>query len=227
MKAILLAGANKKFQAVDFAGGWVHVGKIESPLHSKFGAGQLDIDASHRILTAGRQKPGLDNVRKELDGWAHDALEPKAEPLTYYFDVPDERVTTSLTTAMTWNRSFADPDRTPVVPKLEMTLGQADEKGNLTSVIDRCAATVDNVNIVWYIGTLKPGRYGIRIANSGDVPSDYALAWTVATKAAPGVKKDDGTNRPLTKSVALWIYVAIAGGIVVIGLILYHIRRMF
>ena len=25
LKAILLAGANKKFQAVDFAGGWVHV----------------------------------------------------------------------------------------------------------------------------------------------------------------------------------------------------------
>jgi hypothetical protein len=118
IKAVILAGANKKFQAVEFAGGWVHVGKIESPLHSKFGAGQLDIDTSHRILTAGRQKPGLDAVRKELDGWARDAIEPKTAPQTYYFDVPDERVTTAITTALTWNRTFTDPDRTPVVPKL-------------------------------------------------------------------------------------------------------------
>lgn len=227
IKAVLLAGANKRFQAVDFAGGWVHVGKMESPLHPKFGAGQLDIDASHRILTAGRQKPGIEAVRKELDGWARDTIEAKAGSLTYYFDVPDERVTTAITTAMTWNRTFTVPDRTPVVPKLEMTLGQVDEKGDLTSVIDRCAATVDNVNIVWHTGTLKPGRYGIRIANSGDVPADYALAWTVATKAAPGVVKDNSPPKPKPSQISTWIYFAIGGGIAVIGVILYRIRRMF
>jgi hypothetical protein len=227
LKAVLLAGANKKFQSVDFAGGWVHVGKMESPLHPKFGAGQLDIDASHRILTAGRQKPGLEQIRKELDGWGRDAIEPKAEPLTYYFDVPDERVTTSLTAAMTWNRSFADAGRKPLVPKLEMTLGMVDESGSFTSVIDRSAAAVDNVNIIWHTGTLKPGRYGIRIANPSDVPSEFAVAWSVATKAAPGMKKEVGGNRPLSRSVDMWIYIAIAVGIVVFALILYRLRRMF
>lgn len=227
VKAILLAGANKKFQAVDFAGGWVHVGKIESPLHSKFGAGQLDIDASHRILTAGRQKPGLGNTRKERDGWARDAIEPKAEPLTYFFDVPDERVTTAITTAMTWNRTFIDPDRTPIVPKLELSLGQADENGDFTNVIERCAAKVDNVNIIWHTGTLKPGRYGIRIANTGDVPADYALAWTVTTKAATGVFKEVTSTNPKSRSVPVWIYCVIGGGIVVFGLMIYWLRRMF
>lgn len=224
IKAALMAGANKTFPSLDLVAGWKTDRKQDNPLHPKFGAGQLDINTSHRILTGGRKKPGTAIESKTLDGWGVESIEANGAPHTFIIDVPDEQSAATVSVALTWNRRFVDPDFTPVVPQFDLTFGPVDASGEFDKVLDRSRSRQDNVELIWYVGNLPPGKYGLRVTNNGEHNSDYAIAWHVATKAAPGAVRDKPRTR---QSVSSWVYYTIAGGIMLGSIILWRLRPYF
>ncbi|MFO0935145.1 MAG: hypothetical protein U0798_01350 [Gemmataceae bacterium] len=225
IKACLMAGADKTFDSVKLSGGWARDKKIERSLHPQVGAGQLNIDLAHRILKSGPQTSGPEGLRKELNGWTYDSLPAKAVPKTYYIDIPDEQQSIAITAALTWNRRFESETSPPIVPMYELALGRLDAKGEFERVIDISQSKIDNAEIVWSTAKLDPGRYGLRVRNTGDHESNYALAWTVTTKAAPGIFRPQ-VRKPSNTDLK-WVYVALAAAIMVIIIFLWKFRFMF
>lgn len=189
VKALLLAGATKE----EFPG-WART--VARPLDTRYGAGELNLLWSYRILESGRawaaEWMAGDMPLPEI-GWATDvaaaeALEGGAGgggSRTYVFEIPSGSAPAPFSAVLTWHRQVVDgapgpawtPEALPLVD-LGLRLHAVDANGAVPgALIDQSASPVDNVEHV-YVPALAPGRYALVVVVPNEAePTEYALAW--------------------------------------------------
>jgi hypothetical protein len=192
IKAALLSGATTS----EFAGlptPWARTnnGSHVEPLDRRFGAGELNIDRSHRILTGGEQT-GTDLVSDARIGWDFETLSAVGQSRRYLIDAPTaaEATNIDLTATVTWMRRIeqAGTTFTPSLSRFELRLYEADAAGNLLTLVDSSVSPVDNVQHT--LTALDPGkRYAIDVSlaflPTGQPGDDFAVAWFTAFTPVP------------------------------------------
>jgi hypothetical protein len=177
-KALLMGGATKtewrdwrKGLATPCTDGSV-------PLDYRYGAGELNIDNSYRILSAGRHAASQ-SVVVPTTGWDYGhAVESR--PQRYFFEVTSGRRVVRASILAVWNRRIEVSAGTPLkfkatLPNIDLRLCSA--AGFVpASIIDASTSRVDNVEHL-YFTDLAAGRYAIDVQT--DQESDYCLTWDV------------------------------------------------
>lgn len=196
VKAMLMAGAVKTPWG-DWRRGHASACRDGSvPLDHRYGAGQLNIDNSYRIVEAGRQNAG-DLI--ESAGW--DYARARADrPQRYPLRVAGGASEASF--LLTWMRHVKFDAQTAglesTMSNLDLRLVRVTDAGG-EEAIDISRSRVDNVEHI-YVPKLARGRYVVEV--STDCPASYALAWhmkTPSSRVAPtgpsmlagGVEIDD------------------------------------
>ena len=102
VKALLMGGATKT-EFANWRKGFATPSTDGTvPLDYRYGAGELNIDNSHRILTAGEQNAGASSD-VALAGWDYGQASPAAGQL-YFYEVPSQQYVQTLSIMVTWNR---------------------------------------------------------------------------------------------------------------------------
>lgn len=202
LKAILMAGASHR--GAQNQAGWSNDpiedgperGWTDTPLDDIYGAGHLDVNRAHEILSAGELDGGStpeDAPAAGKAGW--DFLEV-AESATANWRFTFDQTVGELAISASWNRHVSDTFSSFTVADFDLELlrvvgdsteplvGDADAwvLGNVAS-----ESTVDNVEHIWVYG-LEPGTYVAQLTlyDSGGSSSteDVAIAWWTATDVA-------------------------------------------
>jgi hypothetical protein len=169
IKAVLLAGATK----TGLSGTWSHTDT--QPLDSQFGAGMVNINNSHLILTAGRQAAS-NTTPVATTGWDYNTVTNSKNAQTYLFDVPAGGNRT-ISAALTWDR-VVSTSLVGTVSNLDLKLYAVDANNNLTgSPVAQSISTVDNVEYIWLPNGLSAGRYAWHVELISGGTTDYALGW--------------------------------------------------
>ena len=176
VKAVLMAGAT----TTQFAT-WART--TTRPLDTVYGAGQLNVDRSYHILSAGEQAASGSSVVAS-QGWDYNTSVNGSK--TYFFDVPAGHALSELSVMLNWNVSVVDNDPSPSVFDPSATLTNLNLKlysasgFSLGSVLDSSTSSVDNLQHTYFNGgntsSLHAGRYAIEVSSgTGGIP--YGLAW--------------------------------------------------
>jgi len=179
IKALLMAGATKE----EFPG-WQHT--KSQPLDTVYGAGEVNIYNSYKVLVGGRQQP-LAGTTLSLNGWDENTSSVSPKRL-YYFTVPSGKKL-ALSAVLAWYR-HVQPDiywQAPVsvVNNLDLVLWKADGSFNLQSKVNESISTIDNVEHIYEIN-LTAGAYALEVvAPIGG--EKYGIAWR-------GALSDDGST---------------------------------
>jgi len=172
IKSALLAGATKsEFPDWDRT----HT----RPLDDVYGAGELNVYRSYRIVDAGRQPAGGDALVNPI-GWDFDATAGSGDQL-YFFEIPEEYAVDELSIVLTWNRQISDGldgdswgNPSSFLADLNLELWSASEFSTDTR-LDYSASEVDNVEHI-YVRNLTGGQYAFKVLwDTAD--TDFALAW--------------------------------------------------
>ncbi|MDP7030315.1 MAG: hypothetical protein QF733_08855 [Phycisphaerales bacterium] len=199
IKAVLMASADHSGQKDNSGDIWSNEpdadgpdrGRTSRPLDPIVGAGHLDVDAAHRVLTAGWQPGAPDTdapADAPVDGWS---LESMAAGDVVQWRLGWLTETDSLSLVATWHRTVETNFNVTSVAdcRLEMlrvaagsthTLvgteaGEVFDAGNVVS-----ESSVDNVEHL-YVEGLRPGHYIIRLSRDdhAEGQADVAIAWTI------------------------------------------------
>ncbi|MGB9624525.1 MAG: dockerin type I domain-containing protein [Phycisphaerae bacterium] len=187
VRALLMAGATKA-EFADWRKGFATPSTDGTvPLDFRFGAGELNIDNSHRILTAGQQNPGI-SADVATTGWDYDTAAP-ASDRRYFFEIPAFRYADTVSILVAWNRQITvgggNPARlTPSLANIDLRLYAASGY-TVGAVWDQSISAIDNVEHI-YLRWLPAGRYAIAVVS--DKTWSYALAWDIHT--SPTVAED-------------------------------------
>lgn len=175
VKAILLAGATK-----EEIPSWSHTST--QPLDTTYGAGELNIQLSDTILTAGEQIASASPAALvATTGWDYNTLSLN-QTVSYYFDLSG---TGDISIALTWNVVYATgtpPNNyntlTGSPANLNLSLYEVQENGSLGALVATSAATGGNIEYVWATD-LDAGSYVIQVNYTGTNigAQDYAAAW--------------------------------------------------
>lgn len=188
IKAALLAGATKD----EFGASWSQT--PARPLDAVFGAGELNIYQSHRIITAGQQNPSS-STDVATSGWDYHPPTSFPQPVTYFFSVPAGSNASDVSIVLTWNRTITDSQPGPgfspseTVHDLNLKLREASGFTPLTQIRSSDSAS-DNVEHI-YAGGLPPGQYAIQVDESGSQTTDFALAWRSTISPDPDITLTD------------------------------------
>jgi hypothetical protein len=211
VKAVLLCGADHE----DVSGTWTNSpidsgasrGLSFKPLDDQAGAGELNVDRSHMILTAGEfdasPTPPVSGTAPPL-GWD---LVPQVDANASWwwrFDV--NQTADEVAILATWNRHVLDTFTGYINPNFNLVLWRVDEMGGLVSLLGDenaayfssgnvvCQSVVDNVEHL-YIRDLAPGNYVLELDRTGTMQQDFdvAVAWRFPVPPAiPGDLDGDG-----------------------------------
>lgn len=190
IKALLMAGATKSEIP-----SWSHTSS--QPLDQRYGAGELNINNSHLILTSGQQSAS-NSVEVGLLGWDYATASPTATQ-EYYFSIPEGRVAQSVSIIAAWNRhidfvagvGMNPATLTPSMANIDLAVHRSEGFSVVNPVSSQVAisnSTVDNVEHI-YLEGLTAGQY--RISLPADQSWNYSLAWLVHL-ALPGDANGDG-----------------------------------
>jgi hypothetical protein len=175
IKAVLLAGATKGQFATAAGGPWTHTQTV--PLDVRFGAGQVNIDNSYKILSAGRQVAN-DSATVAPTGWDFNTVgTPGPTARTYFFDLPAEAAGHTLSAALTWHRVVSDALVAAPLANLDLKLFNVTTGFTTGAMIDQSVSVLDNVEHVWVPNGLPAGRYAWRVELAAGATTDYAVAW--------------------------------------------------
>ena len=180
-KAVLMAGAAK-----DGIPSWDQT--PQRPLDERYGAGQLNVLNSYRILDAGEFDAGQ-TTDAPARGWDY------GDPLTaggvaeYQFGFDTDVADASF--LLTWDAIIGDSGGVLDydlldVPDLTLTLFAVDGSGG-TTLFATSDSPVDNVEHL-YFRNLAAGDYRLSVgSNAGSTTTDFALAWRVTAVPEPSV----------------------------------------
>lgn len=197
IKAVLLSGATKEEfdlnnntpSALD---DWSRT--TTRPLDLRYGAGELNIDHSHRILTSGEQSGG--GLQFDASsGW--DLAATTAQPQRYFFRVPHGAAVNTLSVTAAWNRQVdfqagqggGNATLAPSLANVDVRLYSASVAADHQSLViqgsplDSSQSTIDNVEHI-YQRNLPAGMYAVEIVSNQ--PADVALAWDARFAPPPG-----------------------------------------
>lgn len=177
VKSLLLAGASK--DEPEFGGNWTH--SSTQPLDSVYGAGELDIENSYDILTAGEFNSSTSSSAEET-GWDFGAASSSSARY-YFFDIHSDPE--SFTAVIAWNISVTATDTlagfgtnysfSSILPNLDLKLYAASGFA-IGSLLGASVSTTDNVELI-YLTELASGRYALEVT-SNTTGTDYGLSWT-------------------------------------------------
>ena len=176
IKALLLAGATKE----QFPG-WSH--SATQPLDVVFGAGQVNIGNSYRMLVAGRQPAG--NTWASGMGWDKGTSGSGA----YFLEVPAGKAA-ALSAVLTWNRTITpSTDWTTLAPSLadlNLRLSNATTGFGVGTLIAESRSSIDNVEHI-YLPDLPAGRYVLEVTGPASVVYGFAWRSVMVDLAAPAI----------------------------------------
>lgn len=172
LKAILLAGTTRDEFPL-----WSHT--VDRPLDPTWGAGELNVQRSVEILSAGPRDPSAANTRLSHGWHPGTSTAPDAAHLFEIVETPLQE----LVVALTWNRTVThSPDMgtwDASLADLDMELWRLDS----TSLVAESKSALDNVELL-VLRNLSPGRYALVV--SSDAPAvSYGLAWYAEPATAP------------------------------------------
>lgn len=179
LRAILTAGATK----AEFAD-WDRT--AERPFDETFGAGELNIHNSYRLLEAG-EVPVFDAENPSTaPGTAWNVADIVAGATDrYVIAVPPGRYLTNLSIVATWNRIVikegggnAYTGATTEVANLSMVLATA-ATFSPVETLDSSDSAVDNYEHIYLPTALGPGQYLVEVNSAAGDPAStrYAIAW--------------------------------------------------
>ncbi len=172
IKAILMAGATKTSGAGGLAGAWSHT--QTQPLDATYGAGQLNVDRSYHILTAGQQAASGSQLVNPT-GWDFGTYSGSL-PGFYFFDVSADTTLTELSAVLTWNAAVSRSGSTYTTTLANLDLSLYSVSGfDVGALVDQSISAVDNVELI-SLTDLAPGRYALSVSGGTDEAS-YGLAW--------------------------------------------------
>jgi len=169
IKAVLMTGATKS----EFPQ-WNQT--TTNPLDPKFGAGEINILRSYRIIEEPESTSGAVHYR----GWARGSVSyTSKEVQTYTFTTSTTQSSPKLSATLIWQRPVSENSGTYTYQDLaNLKLELLDSLGNILQTSD---SAIDNVEHIWN-PTLAPGTtYTLRVSSTSD-SSNFSLAWTVAGK---------------------------------------------
>lgn len=212
LKAILLAGATHMHPTATWSNEAVQDGPDRGiatrPIDNTVGAGRLNVDLSHQILTGGRFWGGVEPsspTESDLRAWDHAfCLSGYSRWWSFTIDGQVEEVTI----AATWNRIVSDEYSTYAMGNVELELWALDSEGNQVSLVGdeglgifgsgnvASRSAVDNVEML-VIHDLAPGEYLLEMHHtpSGVASLIAGIAWTFSdpqTVDVPGDVNGDG-----------------------------------
>ncbi len=169
-KALLLAGATKE----EFST-WSNTSA--RPLDIRYGAGELNILLSYRILSGGSQSYSSSSTAPDT-AWSHSSVQ-NGQSRSYFFEIPEGSHTQRFSAALIWHRNVTVANSTISYSLADLNLQLYTATGFVrgASVTDS-SSTVDNVEHI-YQASLAPGRYELVVSAGGTGPTStsYALAW--------------------------------------------------
>jgi hypothetical protein len=195
MKALLLAGATK-----DKYPGWSHTDT--QPLDSRYGAGEVNVRNSYRILVRGEHNNSTTAQVSET-GWDHGTFSAAASR-QWTFTVPLGCTVPIFSAVATWHRKLQDSSAgngfTPTpLPLVHMNLRLYRSAGfTLGDQLAQSLSPVDNVQHLWLTGAsaLTAGTYTLQLTSDG--VNDYGLAWRAEAQAIqPDLAFTPGTGGTL------------------------------
>ncbi|HEY8899658.1 MAG TPA: hypothetical protein VIM61_04545 [Chthoniobacterales bacterium] len=168
VKAILLAGATKS----EFTT-WSR--SDTSPLDATFGAGELNVQNSSHILTAGEQTA---NAVVATTGWDFNSIALNAT-VSYTFDLA---ATGDLSVALTWNAIYSEVNFNALslsLADLNLSLYEIGTGGALTLVQQSLSS--GNIEALW-VTDLAAGDYVLKVTYASNASgfgstAEYAVAW--------------------------------------------------
>ena len=195
LKSVLLSGATKT-EFTSLAQPWnrTNNGSFIEPLDRRFGAGELNIDFSHLILTAG-QKNGTDLQLDGPRGWDFPTLNTVAETRTYFINIPDG-FSVEFSATANWLRRidptgtgsnvFATSDAT--LSTIELRLFATNPDLTLAALIDSSLSPIDNVQHIYRNDLLPDTTYALELTlaglPTGQTSEDIGISW-IAVVAVP------------------------------------------
>lgn len=184
MKAIIMAGATK-----DSIPTWSNTST--RPLDSVYGAGQLNVYNSYRILEAGETNGVLSipitstAVNSGLQGWDFGSSITPGSPLYWNFNVAEGSTISEASILLTWNAQFKDSlgNFTPSLSLANMDLRLfRSNNGVLGSEVGASLSSIDNVEHI-YLRNLSSGGYTIQVSSNLD--ASFGLAWNITAVPEP------------------------------------------
>jgi hypothetical protein len=180
LKAILMAGAAKTglFSPVYDASGkltdadktkpWLWSRTPEAPLDKLYGAGNLQIASSYRILEAGEQSRDAGH-----EGWILGEGVTKKQPREVRFVVKEPGK--EFSAALVWNRHIATTEGKPYsFTVADLRLELHDSEGQSLQWSDDPG---NNVECLWIKERLKPGSFTLIVTSHQEAPENFGLAW--------------------------------------------------
>ncbi len=171
MKAILMAGAEKtKFDSWD---------RTETrPLDEVFGAGEVNILNSYRILAGGEQTPGsVAHTGWDFDDLTDNVPGPDTPSRDYTITIPPGMIAEELAIVLNWHHTPDSANELPI--NLSLSLSREEVGGALTP-LDLSNSPVDNVEHIYY-RNLPEGSYRFTIALPDNLNAatrqNFGLAW--------------------------------------------------
>jgi len=183
IKAVLLAGASRN--ETDFTTTWSHTST--QPLDSVYGAGELNIDQSHEILS-NAESNGSTTLTLPSTGWD---LGTTGVTISYYYFTLTED--SQMSGVLTWNRIITATDTVPGggvsysftsdLANLDLKLYTAD--GFLIGTeLAESVSTDQNVELIYE--TLSSGTYVWQVT-SDTLNTDYGFAWQAIAVPEPSI----------------------------------------
>ncbi len=160
-----------------------------SPLDPAVGAGALDADASHRILSAGAVGPGL---AAPPDGWS--VLSPRQAEGVWVIDLT---MPTTITANLVWYRTPVE-GRGLVLPDLDLELLRVSpedpRRAELIIASDARESSVEGL----HVRIDEPGRYLLRVRDrvAEDRTGLAAVAWRMRPSRGPDDEGEAPAPRP-------------------------------
>jgi hypothetical protein len=178
LKAILLAGATKEeFPA------WSHTSAL--PLDALFGAGELNVRNSWRILAGLEQSANQAAARPDF-AWGHTAL-TGAGTADYLVRIPPGSTGDVFSAMAAWNRVVTDSNpgapfvmAVTALDNYQLSLARVPVAGSPV-VLEQSLSAIENVEHI-YRRNLPSGTYRLRLSLVGTSSSaPAAVAWRLTT----------------------------------------------
>jgi len=183
MKAIIMAGATK-----DTLPSWSNTST--RPLDSVYGAGQLNVYNSYRILEAGETNGSITvpitstAIDSGLKGWDFGTSITAGMPLYWNFNMAEGGIS-EASILLTWNAQYRDAsgnfDSNLSLANMDLRLFRSAD-GVLGTEVGSSLSTVDNVEHL-YLRNLSAGLYTIQV--SSNIDTQFGLAWNITAVPEP------------------------------------------
>lgn len=177
MKAIIMAGADK-----DLFPTWSNTSI--RPLDSVYGAGQVNVYNSYRILEGGQFEGSTSFTVSDsgLKGWDYREISSSQD---LYWNFSTIGGIESASILVTWNADYSDGDGNFSIDEfrlanMRLSLFAYDD---LLTELFYSDSPVDNVEHL-YLRNLEAGRYTLRLRSNLD--SHFGIAWNISAVPEPG-----------------------------------------